>query len=463
MKSIRASIIICTIGFVVITACKKGDDESVSTLLASAGDNINVQTGTKVTLNGSGSSDLQGNSFDYSWKFISKPASSSAVLGNSTIATTSFTPDIQGKYKVELTISNISQDKDTVTVSAFDVVLVEGNYENLIPGTNVGIRDFTIACGYLIATCEFTEIGGIDALKIARYNGTAWSPLGCGLEEGSIFEMIEYKGELYVTGQFSEIGCISADNIARWNCNDNTWRDVEGGLTGGDNTYGYTFAIYNDELYVGGQFEKAGNVNSINIAKWNGTEWSAVGTVEGGSVRELMVYKQKLYAGGFFDAVNGISTGHIASYNGSNWSSLGSLNELELKATGVVRQMAVFKDILYISGNFSTDDDDISELIKWDGNRFSDFGTTFSLGQNSISELTVINGILYIGGSFRNVAGSQVNNILQWDGEQWGVMSEGISGSVLSIELFGNKIYIGGDFNAAGGNSAQNISIWTGM
>jgi hypothetical protein len=40
-------------------------------------------------------------------------------------------------------------------------------------------------------------------------------------------------------------------------------------------------------------------------------------------------------------------------------------------------------------------------------------------------------------------------------------MSEGISGSVLSIEWFDNKIYIGGDFNAAGGNNAENISIWT--
>jgi hypothetical protein len=40
-------------------------------------------------------------------------------------------------------------------------------------------------------------------------------------------------------------------------------------------------------------------------------------------------------------------------------------------------------------------------------------------------------------------------------------MSEGTSGSVLSIESFGNEIYIGGEFDNAGGNDAENIAIWS--
>lgn len=81
----------------------------------------------------------------------------------------------------------------------------------------------------------------------------------------------------------------------------------------------------------------------------------------------------------------------------------------------------------------------------------------------SIRELAVINGTLYIGGSFRNVVGSQADNILQWDGESWRIMKQGPTGMVLSIESFGNKIYLGGEFNKAGGNVAENISIWTEM
>jgi hypothetical protein len=151
----------------------------------------------------------------------------------------------------------------------------------------------------------------------------------------------------------------------------------------------------------------------------------------------------------------------IASYNGSSWSALGPVNELELKSTGFVRHMAVYRDVLYISGDFTSNNEIVSELITWNGTRFDDFGRAFSLYPNVIRELVVINGILYIGGTFRNVVGSQANNVLQWNGESWRIMKEGTSGSILSIESFGNEIYLGGEFDAAGGNDAENIAIWS--
>ncbi len=446
--------------FWIMGACSDGGEEN-SQLNADAGTDLSVLVGKAVTLDGSGSTDSNGNPFEFSWKFILRPAASDAQLDESGSETPKFTPDVQGKYKIELTISNTSSTGlDTVTVAVFDVITVDGTYENLFPGPDVGIRDFATALGELYATCEFTEIGGIQAKKIARFNGTNWSTLGCGLEEGSAYDMIAYKGELYVTGQFDEIGCIPANNIARWN--GTSWKALEGGLTGGSDPFGQALAVYNDELYVGGEFTKAGNIDVSNIAKWNGTAWSAVGTIESGSVRELQVYKAKLYAGGFFTEVNGAAIRHIAAYDGSNWTALGSLSELELKRTGIVKDMAVYKEILYISGEFTQNNEDVSELITWDGSQFSDFGRAFTHFQgNEIRELAVVNGILYIGGAFRNVVASQANNILQWDGQRWGIMSEGISGNVNSIESFNNKMYIGGDFDAAGGSNSENISIWT--
>jgi len=330
-RSFRITVsILLFIGIIVTPGCSKKSESNSMMLVAAAGDDINVQVGTMVNLNGNGSHDLSGNAFEYSWKFLSKPASSSTNLENNTTATPSFTPDIQGKYKIEITVSNTLESRDTLTVAAFKVTEVPGNYENLIPGSNVGVREFEEGCGFLIATCEFTEIGGVEAHKIAQYDGAEWSPMGCGLNDGSIYDMLEYKGYLYVTGQFTEIGCINANNIARWNCDQNIWEDLSGGLTGGDDPFGYTLMIYNDELYVGGQFKKAGDVSTTNIAKWDGTDWFASGNFEGGSVRSLIVYKQKLIAGGFFTSVNGVETGHIVSYEGNAWSSPGSFENLEL-------------------------------------------------------------------------------------------------------------------------------------
>jgi hypothetical protein len=442
----------------MLSSCSDPSEET-SQLKAVAGSDVNVKVGQSVSLNGNGSTDARGNTFEFSWRFLSKPPASTAVLTGETTATPSFTADIQGKYAIELAISNTETSLDTVTVSAFKVKTIAGAYTNFTPGPDVGVRTFKAALGALYATCEFSKIGGIDAKKIACYNDIAWAALGCGLEDGSIYDMLEYKGALYVTGNFDQIGCIDANNIAYWDGAD--WNAVGNGLTGGDNPFGYTLTIFNNELFVGGQFTKAGDENAANIAKWDGTKWSAIGTVEGGSVRVLRVYKEKLYAGGFFTSVNGVNAKYIAAYNGSNWSSLGSPAELTLKSTGVVRHMAVFKGLLYLSGDFSTSSDDISELITWDGASFGDFGRPFSLSAgNSIRELKVINNILYIGGEFKSVAAGQANNILQWDGDSWGVLSEGISGTVLTIELFKDKIYVGGDFLMAGGQVAENISIW---
>lgn len=454
--SITCPMVLCAI---VIISCSE-DGGGDAQLSASAGDDMNAKVGQLVTLNGGASRDSHGNAFEFSWRFIGKPSASTARLQNADAEKPTFTPDVQGKYKIELTVSNTVQSLDTVTVAAFSVEVILGNYTNITPGPNVGIRDFETVCDTLYATCEFTEIGGIDANKIAGFDNKNWFALSCGLEEGSIYDMVDYKCQLYVTGRFSEIGCVPANNIARWN--GKKWIALKAGLTGGDDPYGHALIVYQDELYVGGKFTMAGDIPASNTAKWDGNDWSAVGNIENGSVRELQVYQQKLYAGGFFTSVNGNTTEYIASYNGTTWSALGSRDALEHRSTGAVKHMTVYKDILYISGDFSVDsNDNLSELITWNGAQFNDFGRAFSLDQNNtIYELSVIDGILYIGGSFRNVVASEANNIIQWDGQSWGVLGTGTSGTVLSIEPFKGKLFIGGDFDKAGGSAAENIAVW---
>jgi hypothetical protein len=408
-KNLIPYLFIVSLG--ILFACSDPGEDS-SQLKAVAGNDVNIKVGQSVALNGNGSTDASGNTFDFSWRFISKPATSTASLADNTTSTPSFTADVQGKYSIELMISNTVSSLDTVTVSAFKVNTIAGSYTNITPGPDVGIRKFKVALG-----------------------------------------------ALYVTGTFDEIGCIAANNIALWDGSE--WKPVGSGLTGGDNPFGYTLSIYENELYVGGQFTNAGGVAAMNIAKWDGTNWSATGSFDGGSVRELQVYKEKLYAGGFFTTVNGAAIKYIVMFDGINWSALGSVSELALRSTGVVRHMAVFKEVLYISGDFSSGNDDTSELITWNGSSFSDFGRPFSLSiGNTIRELKVINNILYIGGDFNSVVAAQANNILQWDGQNWGIMSQGIIGTVLSIELFKDKVYVGGDFAMAGGASAENMSIW---
>ncbi len=457
-KSILIRCLVLSV-MILIAGCKKDEaGPPVSVLEARAGNDQNVLVGQTVNLSGILSADSKNIPFEYSWSFVELPAGSGAQIENPESATVDFVPDVSGRYQVELRVFHNSESRDTVLISAYSVTDIAGSYEPKMPGTDVGVRVFRTVCDTLYATCEFSMIGGIAAKKIARFDGTEWSPLGCGLEDGSIYDMIDYNCELYVTGQFEEIGCTEAFNIARWDGKE--WHPVKGGLTGGDNAFGYSLEVFEGDLYVGGQFTMAGNVSVSNLARWDGENWYPAGNFEEGSVREMEIYKGQLYAGGYFETVDGKPAEGFAIYNGTGWVHPGHPGSLSLGKTGWVRDMEVYNDKLFISGEFYINDEDVSELITWDGSEFHDFGRTFSLYENYIYDLKTIDDILYIGGRFNNVAGSTTNNVIQWDGTQWGHLSNGVIGVVLTIEEFRDQIFVGGEFNSAGGLSAENIVIW---
>ena len=72
----------------------------------------------------------------------------------------------------------------------------------------------------------------------------------------------------------------------------------------------YAIAVSGNDLYVAGQFTTAGGVAATNIAKWNGTNWSALSSGLGDEfqyVNALDVLGSDLYAGGFFTNAGGIA------------------------------------------------------------------------------------------------------------------------------------------------------------
>lgn len=83
---------------------------------ANAGPNQSVNIGNTVTLDGSGSSDPDGNPLTYSWSFISVPNGSMAALSNATSVNPSFTVDKAGTYEVSLIVNDGTVDSAPSTV-----------------------------------------------------------------------------------------------------------------------------------------------------------------------------------------------------------------------------------------------------------------------------------------------------------------------------------------------------------
>lgn len=85
--------------------------------VADGGGNQDVLAGDAVFLNGSGSTDANGDSLTYSWSFVSRPAGSTATLTGTNTYMTSFTADEAGTYVVSLVVNDGYADSDPSNAS----------------------------------------------------------------------------------------------------------------------------------------------------------------------------------------------------------------------------------------------------------------------------------------------------------------------------------------------------------
>jgi hypothetical protein len=88
--------------------------------IANAGPDQTVTVGTLVTLNGSQSSDPDGDPITFQWRFVSIPEGSAATLTDADKAQAMFTPDVAGEYTIELIVTDPegATGSDTVKVTA---------------------------------------------------------------------------------------------------------------------------------------------------------------------------------------------------------------------------------------------------------------------------------------------------------------------------------------------------------
>lgn len=100
--------------------------------VANAGADQTVNINTSVSLDGSASSDADGDSLTYRWSLVSVPNGSSVTLFNNSSANPSLTPDTEGSYVVQLIVNDGKIDSDA------DTVVVEANDPNQAPVANAG-------------------------------------------------------------------------------------------------------------------------------------------------------------------------------------------------------------------------------------------------------------------------------------------------------------------------------------
>ncbi len=350
-------------------------------------------------------------------------------------------------------------------------------WQNIRNGFNNTVYTILYHNGNILAGGAFTATSDGDAAlnRIARWNNLAWSPYGDGLDNTVYALGLSSTNKPVAGGAFiNASGNPNADALAQWD--DCAWNLVGSNTatscqeTDGLNNYGYALAKDNNgNLYVGGEFTAAGNcvTDCKRIAKWNGTNWSGLGTGLNAQVWALAKDGSgNIYAGGSFtDADGNPSADRIAKWDDSTqeWIALGSgLNNtvyaLTLDTNGN----------LYAGGTFinAGGDANADYIAKWNPTTqtWSAVGTGVNSWVYAIAFDT--NGNLYAGGGFTSAGtcASDCKYIAKWNGSTWSGLSTGMNFAVRSLAFNAGTLYAGGVFTTAGtcSSNCSRIAKWNG-
>lgn len=405
---------------------------------------------------------------------------------------------------------------DTVSISTFmNAPLAESSILKQWNGTDLGeigtqgadrtiyaFEKFDDGTGEkLWAGGFFLTSGNAITRGLATFDGTSWSDapgeFGTSTAEAIINTLAKFddgSGEaLYAGGQFRVVDGQVVESIAKYD--GSTWQSVGGGVT--DFLVPPMFppfvlpavnalAVYDDgtgpALYAGGRFLFAGGVPVTNLAKWDGTQWSAVGGPLVGDVTALEVWNGELWVGGKMSSVDGVATIGLARWNGSTWSTFGGgvsgpapfVNALHVHNDGTGEAM-------YITGSFDAIDGVLAAgIAKYDGVAFSALGSgltdpNFAVGQCLASFDEGDGSALVVGGIFRFAGGLPAQRIARWKNGIWSTFGTGLDVaptgnssnlgvSAWALESFdsgnGDCLYVGGDFLKAGDRPSSHFARW---
>ncbi len=318
------------------------------------------------------------------------------------------------------------------------------------------------------------EVVGEDNLKgIARWDGQKWHGMGGGLD-GAVHALIPFQGALVAAGKFSVVGNKSIQNLARWD--GERWHTLGAGVGGGGKIRVLAMTVHDHRLVVGGFFSQAGETAVANIAQWDGQRWSAMSAGFNDVVHALHSHGDLLVAGGLFRSSGETALNAVAAWDGDGWRAFGdgvSMSERYAKKP-VVNALASWHGKLIVGGNFMfAGGSAASSIAVWEGDAWSRLGDAFYVPHDDpqrpeeVHTLVVHGDELVAGGAFRFAADRQVNHLARWDGHRWSSFGTGLGSdnrAYFPMAIFNGDLVVGGDanFKHAGGSPVYGLGLWTG-
>ena len=309
--------------------------------------------------------------------------------------------------------------------------------------------------GNLYAAGWFTEADSVLTLHVAKWNGSTWSSVGID----NIWESCDYISALAFHDDKLYAGGMNDTGFPIIAEYDGIWDQLGGGFLDG-RPLNFAFDD-NDSLYVAGEL-LYGFTDRVLIGKWDGNTWNPILYNENDYVYDILFHQGDLYAVGDFTTIDGVDANNVAKFDGSTWSALGTgITGTTVDVTTI--EIGTDGD-LYIGGQFENAGGmEANNIAIWDGSSWSTLGE----GTNSsISSFGFTYDTIYIGGSFTTAGGNSANYAARYafdaDGPQISTSSPASSATVepgltsISVQFNEDVLH---DGSAGAANNTENYLL----
>lgn len=259
-----------------------------------------------------------------------------------------------------------------------------------------------------------------------------------------ITSVCELKGEVYIGGRF-EGGSVAneTNNFFKYDRIAGEWKSVANNIKTRNDGINQ-MVIYNDTLIAAGKFSSAGGTQVSNIAKFDGTNWSFLGSSNGtegsnGEINALEIINDNLYVAGDFTEVGGQFTGSIARWkSGEGWGGIGSPF-----SNGETEYLKAYRDGLVAVGKTQTGDS-VVRIFSGGLWYLPSLNTPQLNSAGSLPEPLIINDQLFLHGPF--IDGQQEFDLVYLNQSKWLESSIDIPNDV-NFETYNNEAVAFGSFN----------------
>lgn len=345
------------------------------------------------------------------------------------------------------------------------------------------LSDSTNDMLYVGSDAQGSNDQSIASPGVLRWDDSGYSPVGCGFDSNCIpaanwnavapVRGLEFwDGELYACGEMAlpVFGGAIVNYIGRFD--GTTWQQLGSGM----DRQVRSIHAYPDGLYAAGWFDHADTVVAHGLARWDGSQWHSVFDLPDitplsatNEINDMAIYKGEVYIGGQFRGAGDMQC--LARYHNGQWEPVGQ----GLRGTYVqVIHMAVHDSLLYIAGAFADQgqygdpSNPASGIVAWNGNDWVELGSgTDGADVPWVIDMAWRRDTLYACGDFNMIGGVPAGKLAYWDGHHWCGMLPAdppyyVDGGVTTLGFYRDTLIVAGNYVEINGVPFARIAKWIG-